>query len=100
MTHTPGPWFISEDGLVCAPDREDYNGTPWEIARPLEYCGTSHGPDYDTPANALLIAAAPELLEALQWAVDEFDGNTRCNAEQTQNCIQKCRDALNKARGQ
>lgn len=50
-------------------------------------------------ANARLIAAAPDLLEALEWAVNEFDGNTRyTSAEQRQNCIEKCRAAIAKAR--
>ncbi|MBB5709297.1 HNH endonuclease [Sphingomonas xinjiangensis] len=40
-----------------------------------------------------------ELLEALTWAVDHFDGNTRCNAEQETNCIEICRAAIAKATG-
>lgn len=39
------------------------------------------------------------MVEALRWAVDHFDGNTRCNAKQEQNCIEKCREALARATG-
>lgn len=58
--HTRGPWSVSNVDsdpdyvLICADDKQA-NGA-WEIATP-------HGPD--AKANARLIAAAPELLEAL-----------------------------------
>lgn len=50
-------------------------------------------------ADAHLIAAAPALYEALEWAVNHFEGRTRENAEQLSNCIDKCIDALALARG-
>lgn len=52
--HTPGPWVIGQhDGAVC-----DCNGF---------YINQKH------PANARLIAAAPELLEALEHTVDTLE---------------------------
>jgi hypothetical protein len=30
---------------------------------------TTHGPDHENEANAHLIAAAPEMLEALEWVI-------------------------------
>lgn len=57
--HTPGPWSISRDVMtsktdIVAPDRSDL-----PVARILR---ASPEPD----GNAHLIAAAPELLEALK----------------------------------
>ena len=52
MKHTPGPWRIE-----------------WEMAHGgLSVVATIHFHD-DTEANARLVAAAPELLEALQEIV-------------------------------
>jgi hypothetical protein len=65
MAHTPGPWWIDEDGdylCICEGAVNEY-GEREEVAtlacnRPsLLLC---------QPANARLIAAAPELLAALK----------------------------------
>ena len=80
---TPGPWRIKE----------------WPYRHIRSDAGCVFANDYKPYANARLIAAAPDLYEALEWAVNHFDGNTKCNANQETNCIEKCRDALAKARG-
>ena len=55
--HTPGPWTLGkDDGVTCLVSSEDER-----IAR--VFCGNSLD-------NARLIAAAPDLLDALQWLVD------------------------------
>jgi hypothetical protein len=62
MTHTPGPWEtqrVEEDRLVLW-GREDALGT-FKIADIYETANNE--------ANARLIAAAPELLEALEMLV-------------------------------
>ena len=73
MTHTTGPWFVSmkpdwdEDGGM-GPAVYDCDGgvfavvddEPETIARPF----------YE--ADAHLIAAAPEMLEVLEWLPDEY----------------------------
>lgn len=62
MNHTPGPW--KWDGNFCDYDPEE---TPWLV---LDLDGDTTEILYgeihcDNPANARLIAAAPDLYEAL-----------------------------------
>ena len=69
--HTPGPWFVEADGagvyvmtetmMVASPSPMDRHPTDSD-----EYID---GPE--TEANARLIAAAPDLLDALQ-AIEPF----------------------------
>lgn len=68
---TPGPWYISIDnrscpsvrnkgGYVCfAPSIHNYGD-------PLRYMDEAA----ERQANARLIAAAPDMYEALKWAID------------------------------
>ena len=99
--HTPGPWWIYESaGEIMG----EYPGIEADGGSVVCFGDDMEGVRGDTCeerlANARLIAAAPELLEALDWAVNEFDGKTRYASEQQRlNCIDKCRDALRKARG-
>ena len=72
-THTPGPWFaVDYAGSICI-----QNGPMYEDADLLSYdciCG-------DTPvrykdeveANAKLMAAAPELIEALSEMIRMYE---------------------------
>ncbi len=57
--HTPGPWVVIGE-QVYAPDDCDHH--------PVADCTTNHScrDEWDVEANARLIAAAPDLLEALQ----------------------------------
>jgi len=66
---TPGPWFVDSAGDVCAGEFcVSITAGPWD--------------EQDLEANARLIAAAPELLEALQnlLAVHNGEGGTRYHA--------------------
>ena len=55
-THTPGPWVIdAEDNLIHAAD-----------ARHTVICNVGNMKNHGIAADARLIAAAPELLAALQ----------------------------------
>lgn len=63
--HTPGPWGISGNRIYAAnkpicsiPTRFNDENNEWEYSSP------------ENEANAKLIAAAPELLEALQLFVN------------------------------
>lgn len=63
---TPGPW--EWDGKVWDYDKE--NEAPWLVGvddGPIVLCG---GIECTSEANAHLIAAAPELYESLEKAID------------------------------
>lgn len=65
IKHTPGPWIVTHDGrLIEAEYREGY------VASVSFYDSQFCGPEdeAEAAANAFLIAAAPELLEALKAA--------------------------------
>lgn len=79
LKHTPGPWFAEdddwtdgEDALITCESREGMVS----VAK-VEGGGSESGYDSDFSeeqmANAKLIAAAPELLEALQDALYRLD---------------------------
>lgn len=69
-THTPGPWhraaYRDSQQLSLTVYADTPNGT-WEVAKAIGWGGD--GED-QAGANARLIAAAPELLEALQSICD------------------------------
>ena len=58
MTHTPGPWKCKKVGSLADYDIRD------EKNYPLAW--VEHSQIHDTEANARLIAAAPEMLKALE----------------------------------
>jgi len=57
--HTPGPWQVSNDNVV-------HNGEA-RVAKVLRHRGW----ESDDEANARLIAAAPEMLEALHGILSQ-----------------------------
>lgn len=61
MSHTPGPWYAI--GSVVFKDVKDRR---FEIADTRDWSG-------ETEANAALITAAPEMLEALKLAQNLLD---------------------------
>ena len=84
MKHTPGPWKWVDypDGrkLLCALDRAVIHSpdAPMTIDRP----------------DQLVIAAAPDLLEACRAVVGVFEGH-----EDVSMYVQRCRIAVAKAEG-
>ncbi len=85
--HTPGPWHVTPDSFVMTTSRPSLG-----IARVI-----THVRGFD--ANARLIAAAPDLLEALR----EIDGEAVCPAAEYVPALPKiweiARRAIAKAEG-
>jgi hypothetical protein len=69
--HTPGPWFYTGKHNDC---EVRYVGTNREDRYHEEVATLYHGEGEEQIANARLIAAAPELLGALQDAFSMIDG--------------------------
>ena len=71
---TPGPWrYVRENGSPTTGQHMIAGAVPGYLAQ-LRDCGSG-----DVTANARLIAAAPDLLEALIWMVENdetFEGDT------------------------
>lgn len=92
--HTPGPWRVSADGVDVGSE-DSFNpfggcgccGSPWLTADDPEVA----------KADARLIAAAPELLEACQ-AMIEWDDREQDHAVDFSACTELCRVAFDKAR--
>jgi len=89
MAHTPGPWYAKRIGRstfwTVTLDPEDDHG---DIANLLRKLGS-----VDNEADARLIAAAPDLLEALRpFAESPYKGTT-------QQDVDRARAAIAKARG-
>jgi hypothetical protein len=61
--HTPGPWKTNGDPYVSTADGK----------RSIAFCDTRQA--HEDRANARLIAAAPDLLEALQGFQKAWDEN-------------------------
>lgn len=85
--YTPGPWFTHRSGFstVYVEARID-GGLLQEVAA----CGPTEKAAEQQDANARLIAAAPDLLEALQDAALWVDGDLKS----------KVRAAIAKATGE
>ncbi len=74
--HTPGPWKITR-ALTEERTHTLSIGTPKKFIAVLECYRVDGGPykmPEDGPANAQLIAAAPELLEALEYLLLDIQG--------------------------
>jgi hypothetical protein len=68
--HTPGPWTVSEEW-----DGTSIKAGQFHVTHTIQSCGF-HEPEVDkavTQANARLIAAAPELLQAAKDFVEWFE---------------------------
>jgi hypothetical protein len=95
MSHTPGPWFAHDfsglnEGDVEASDFSVSCTTPDHITVAIVGKGLRNKKD-EWEANARLIAAAPELLEALE----ELMGWQSLASSEAKR---KARDAIAKAR--
>ena len=80
---TPAPWMIAEDGCITVRDGNNYP----EVARVYD----APFPEMEVKANARLIAAAPDLLEAIQGLLNALPSAT------THPAIKAARAAIAKA---
>lgn len=108
MTPTPGPWVIKRESGLRQRIQSASGGTlAYMTARPL-----AHGANFSweqIAANAALIAAAPDLLAALEAILSDDDliytGGAYASLEKagldsTDKLATKARAAIKKARGE
>ena len=74
-THTPGPWSLSAsfDSVERRVQHGDNPPLVWGIASGINSAHPDYMPREEQIANARLIAAATELLEALEGITMRFD---------------------------
>lgn len=99
VRHTPGPWEIHEYGEDDAPTLVIHKDSATRVC----FLATpgSHGDPVRIEADALLIAAAPELLEAatLLEAAELAHANCEeCDGEEVPECCEKCFPLFDDAR--
>lgn len=87
---TPGPWLRSL--------RTVYALNEWGVNQFSALIQDAHTPDYELKANAQLIAAAPDLLEALEQFVAWVDAP--CESAFSYSQLASARAAIAKALGE
>lgn len=102
--HTPGPWNVSDgangEWQVTAPDALDPKGEDWSIAMTFGSVGHEGG-NVESDANARMIVAAPDLLEAaelLEKAEDAHANCSECDGEEVPELCPKCFPLFDDAR--
>jgi hypothetical protein len=90
--HTPGPWIIDRDGFN---DPGALDGGD-NLRRVLRWDAFARRHTDEAEANARLIAAAPELLDALQVMAKTFEGLAAIHND----AYRQARAAIAKATGQ
>ena len=77
MSHTPGPWVIDYEGTTGHIKAFVRDKTPTVCKYGTDYRGERHSAlelEHQDAANARLIAAAPDLLKALEGLMHESLG--------------------------
>jgi len=100
--HTPGPWFVDHKSPFLVRAGDDIDGRHIAHIGPANYTPRF---DVDEP-NAKLIAAAPDLLEAAQlalqiaesWIHDQLDGTSSIDGALLH--LDPVRAAIARARGE
>jgi hypothetical protein len=109
VRHTPGPLIFERHGAF----RSCIAGEDWPLGYISEGPGKPIFALHEVLSNrsvksliafALVAAAAPDLLAALQWALNELNGRTRYDEDvadqQIENCYALANAAIAKATGQ
>lgn len=101
---TPGPWEIKPEEVDRSyiRIRGTQLGGRFKVANVLspDYDGVHHREADETRANAQLIAAAPELLEALCNLIECYERGVELNEEHCGYEFDKALAAVNKATGE
>lgn len=95
---TPGPWFAGEQSDISGWVEirvPGYSRNPVACATPADAGDAEARRDAETLANARLIAAAPELLEACEAIVSSIEGGP----VEPEDAIASVRAAIAKATG-
>ena len=76
MSYTPGPWFVCEDTRGCKSVRStsgflSFTPSVGHYGDPTRYLNEKE----EMEANAYLIAAAPDLCEALRELLEHIDAH-------------------------
>lgn len=95
-THTPGPWFTSQPHQTIYIEARIGGGMLQEIGA----IGPTEGGPFQQAANARLIAAAPELMEALKACLQCFYEMTGRKPAFVEDSIAMGKEALTKATGE
>lgn len=95
--HTPGPWFLINSVCVGGPIDPGWEDAGCGIA----HCGMRARTQGEAEANARLITAAPDLIEALEMVRDaDIDNKMNGNVGIPSVARAKIDAAIAKARGQ
>jgi hypothetical protein len=94
--HTPGPWTYKLDNDSPVNFEITTAHAPTSI---VSGCGCCDSPWVSSEADARLIAAAPELLEALEEIVKEYYENPD-NGRTLRWAIDGAKEAIAKAKGE
>lgn len=97
--HTPGPWYVGPDNRIWRRSPSDLYEYGGGVAGDSRIAAAFDGPaswvnKFPSEANARLIAAAPELLEALEGLLNALPSAT------THPAIAQARAAIRKATGE
>ena len=99
---TPGPWFADEQCAISGWVEirvPGYSRNPVAAATPATAGDAEARRDSETLANARLIAAAPELLEACQALMDATNEDGMTNSMLLGCAIEMAGNAIAKATG-
>ncbi len=68
--HTPGPWFVLGNGFCVAGPFSGAGGEPGQTTAGVAHCGMQLRAEEEAEANACLVAAAPDFLDAVTGDVE------------------------------
>ena len=97
--HTPGPWWVYNEGSRFPGIEARLNGSVVVYGNDNEIEGVKGRTHAEAIANARLIAAAPELLAALEMVL-EYAEDCAADRGERPGCIDHARSAVAKAKGQ